>query len=99
VDGRKIAGLTVSASFRAKDVRPGPKRDERPGLLLLFYDQDRKTIGAAHIAPPVDSDGWASRSRTIPVPVAAREAIVAVTLGGGTGELDVDDVSVSGVAR
>lgn len=99
VDGRKIAALNVAASFRAKDIRPGPNRDEQPGLVLLFYDQDRKTIGAAHIAPPVDSDGWASRTKSVPVPTAARESIIAATLAGGTGELDVDDVSVTGVAR
>ncbi|MGC1275741.1 MAG: protein-L-isoaspartate(D-aspartate) O-methyltransferase [Planctomycetaceae bacterium] len=99
IDGRKIAGLDLSASMWSKDVRSGPSRGDRPGIVLLFFDQTRKTIGAARIAPPIESDGWSQRSQRVPVPIQTREAILAVTLGGGTGELGVDEVTVNAVAR
>ena len=72
---------------------------ERPGLIVLFYDQTRKTIGSTVIAPPIDSSDWSRRTKAIPVPILAREAIVAITLAGGTGELGVDEVAVEGVSR
>lgn len=99
VDGRKVAGLNVSVALRAKGLRSGPDKGERPGLVLLFYDQTRKTIGSGLIAPPIDSTGWARRTKAITVPIGAREAILAVTLAGGTGELAVDEVAVEAVPR
>lgn len=99
VDGRKVAGLNVSVSLRAKELRSGPDKGERPGLVLLFYDQTRKTIGSGLIAPPIDSTGWARRTKAVAVPIGAREAILAVTLAGGTGELAVDEVGIEAVPR
>lgn len=99
VDGRKVAGLTLSASLQAKDLRPGPDREEKPGLILLFYDQTRKTIGSALLSPPIGSEDWAARTKSVPVPIAAREAILALTLGGGTGEMGVDEIGVEAVSR
>jgi hypothetical protein len=52
-----------------------------------------------HVDVPADADAWTPGSKAVPVPVAAREAIIAATLAAGTGELDVDDVSVTGVTR
>ena len=85
--------------LRAKSLQNGPVRSERPGVVLLFFDQNRKPIGTAHLAPPIADEGWSRRSRTIPVPIQAREAILAVTLAGGTGELAVDGVSLNAIAR
>jgi len=99
VDGRKVGVLNVSVSLRTKDLRSGPDRDERPGLIVLFYDQARKTIGSTVIAPPIDSSDWSRRAKAIPVPILAREAILAITLAGGTGELGVDEVGIEAVAR
>ncbi len=99
VDGRRIAGVKLSASLWARNIQNGPSRTERPGVVLLFFDQSRKTIGAARLAPPFDGDEWSQRSKTVPVPILTREAILAVTLGGGTGQLGVDNVSIESIAR
>ena len=99
VDGRKVAALNISASLKAKDLRSGPDRGERPGLIILFYDQTRKTIGSGLIAPPIDSSDWSRRTKALAVPLLAREAILALTLGGGTGELSIDEVAVEAVPR
>ena len=99
VDGRKIAALNVRLAFRQTDLQGGPNRNERPGLVLLFFDQNRKTIGSGLISAPIDATGWQPTTRFLAVPVATREAILAVTLAGGTGKLEVDDVSIIGVPR
>ncbi len=99
VDGRKIAALNVSAALRTTDLKPGPNRNERAGLVVLFFDQNRRTIGSALVPPPLDAHEWTSRTRLIPIPAATREGILAVTLGGGTGKLEVDEVSLIGVPR
>ena len=99
VDGRGVAALNVTVSLRKNQIRNGPNRGESPGLVVLFYDQRRKTIGSAHIAPPLDDEIWTERTRLIPIPAATREAILAVTLGGGTGRLDVDEVSIAPITR
>ncbi len=96
VDGRKVAGLSVSVSLKAKELRSGP---DRPGLVVLFYDQTRKTIGSGLVSPPIDTTDWSRRTKTIAVPILAREAIITLTLGGGTGELGVDEVGIEGVSR
>ncbi len=99
VDGRKIAALNVRAAFRESNLQPGGNRNERPGLVVLFFDHNRKTIGSAHVSPPIDGEGWQSTVRLVPLPVATREAILAITLASGTGKLEVDDVAVVGVPR
>jgi protein-L-isoaspartate(D-aspartate) O-methyltransferase len=99
VDGRKIAAVRVSASLRAKNIQPGPNRNERAGLMVLFFDQSRKVIGSSLVSPPSDGDAWTNRRRLMPIPTATREAILAITLAGGTGKLEVDDVSLIGAPR
>src|SRR5690606_35711760 len=99
VDGRKVAMLDVSAEMRATDLRVGPNRNERPGVVLLLFDEVRKTIATVQIEPDRESDGWSRRSRRVPLPPQTREAILAVTLGGGTGTLDVDDVTITPTPR
>jgi hypothetical protein len=36
---------------------------------------------------------------TVPVPIWAREAILQVGMLGGTGQIEVDAVSIGGIAR
>lgn len=99
VDGRKIAGLNVHAAFRDGDVQQGVNRNERPGLVVMFFDQNRKTIGSAVVAPPIDATDWTPTTRLVPLPIATREAIIAITLAGGVGKLEVDGLSIVGVPR
>jgi protein-L-isoaspartate(D-aspartate) O-methyltransferase len=99
VDGRKIAALNIHAAFRPTDLGSGPNRNEHPGLMVLFFDQNRKTIGSGSIRPPLGGDGWQATTRLLPIPVATREAIIAITLAGGTGKLELDDVSIIGAPR
>jgi len=99
VDGRKIAALNVRAAFRVTDLQAGRNRNEQPGLVVLFFDQNRKTIGSALVSPPIDGSGWQTTTRLLSLPVATREAILAITLAGGVGKLEVDDVAIVGVPR
>ncbi len=98
VDGRKVTGLRVSAALRSKDLRSGPDRSDRAGVAVIFFDTTRKAIASDVIVPPL-ADDWSHKSATFPVPPLAREAILAITLGGGTGEMGVDEVSVTPVGR
>jgi hypothetical protein len=99
VDGRKIAALNIHAAFRPTDLGSGPNRGEPPGLVVMLFDRDRKMIGSGLVRPPIDGDGWQPTTRLVPIPVATREAIIAITLAGGTGKLELDDISIIGAPR
>lgn len=101
VDGRKVGGLRLSASLRASEIRPGLNANEPAGVVVFFFDQNRRTISSGHIPPPIHADAteWTSVEKLVPVPPLAREAVLGVTLGGGTGVLEVDEVAVVPLLR
>ena len=98
LDGRQVPAVTITASLWSKDLRPSADRTEPPGVVLFFFDQNRKSLGLYALTPSRD-EAWEVRTRTFPVPPLAREAILSITLGGGTGEMGVDNVTLTPVSR
>ncbi|HID22940.1 MAG TPA: protein-L-isoaspartate(D-aspartate) O-methyltransferase, partial [Planctomycetaceae bacterium] len=99
VDGRHVSGLDVSLWVRVHAVRPGRTSQEVPALALYFYDRIRRSIGWGAVGPWTRRSGWRRRSKTIRVPVEAREAIVRVGLNGAIGRIDIDDVQLRPALR
>ena len=99
VDGRAVARLTVQAMVRAEGVRQGLAADEAAALAVKFFDADRSRSARSVVGPWLGTFPWKDVSGTVAVPTWAREAILQVGMLGSTGRIDVDDVSVSGVAR
>ena len=99
IDGRRVSGLDVSVMARVHAIRPGRTSQEVPALVVYFYDKVRRSIGWSAVGPWVRRSGWRRRSKRIPVPRDAREAIVRVGLNGATGRVDIDDVQLRPVLR
>jgi len=95
LDGRAMSHLTISAYVRGRDLRPGVTPRQRAGVIITFYDQRRAVIGSERLANWKGSFDWRHETKKLRVPLATREAIVRLGLLGGTGQLDLDDVSLS----
>jgi protein-L-isoaspartate(D-aspartate) O-methyltransferase len=94
IDGRKVSRLEISAWVRCKDVRQGQNAEQLPVVALLFYDENRATIGQAGMGPWQGTFDWRAESQRIEVPPKTREAIIRLGLFGATGEICFDAVEI-----
>jgi protein-L-isoaspartate(D-aspartate) O-methyltransferase len=97
IDGRKVTEIEFSARVRGENLKPGPTEDQLPTILITFYDQRRAVITNKFLGKWQDTFDWKVVSRKFQVPPLAREAIIRLGLGGGTGRLDVDDIRLQRV--
>jgi len=94
LDGRRAALLRISASVRGHDIRPGPTPGQLPAVIITFYDNRRAAIDSQQLGPWEGTFDWRREESVVRVPLAAREAIVRLGLLGGTGQIDMDDLSL-----
>jgi protein-L-isoaspartate(D-aspartate) O-methyltransferase len=94
LDGRKVRSVKLSVRVRGEKLRPSPTSAEGAVVLVTFYDQRRAAIGTQWLGPWEGSFDWKSASAVLLVPRATREAIVRLSLSGGTGRLDLDDLTL-----
>lgn len=99
IDGRKVHEIELSAWVRGVNVRPGPGLGDQPKVYLLFYDRDRRQLGANFLGPWHGTFDWQHVVERIKVPPKALEANIFVGLCGATGELSFDDVRLTPVER
>jgi protein-L-isoaspartate(D-aspartate) O-methyltransferase len=99
VDGRKVSHLKLAVDVRGADLAADPNTTGGAAIFVTFFDDRRAAIGEAGLGPWTGSFEWREESKEIAVPLAAREAIVAIGLHGGTGRLDLDNVSLSPAVR
>src|SRR5208337_2990155 len=97
VDGRYVSQLQFSLCFRSRDVKPDARMQHPPLLEIQFYDENRVTISDQRFGFVHGTSEWRTESKTIDVPIRAREAIIRVGLFGATGELLLDDVRMKGL--
>ncbi|MCS7238453.1 MAG: protein-L-isoaspartate(D-aspartate) O-methyltransferase [Thermoguttaceae bacterium] len=90
IDGRRVRRIRLEAMLKGEDLRPGRSTAEQPGMVILFYGEDRQEVGTAFFGPFLGTFPWTKRSAILPVPIQAREAIIRIGLLGGTGTLSVD---------
>ena len=98
VDGNHVSALKFTMHIRGKDLKPGSHK-EKAGLVVHFFDENRKAMSKEVIGPWQDSFNWKETAGTIHVPPKAREAIIRFGINGGTGSLDIDDIRMSSVPR
>ena len=94
VDGRKVAGLTLSGWVKTDGVVYGRDRSEVPKIGLILYDEKRAELGRWWLGPWQGSSVWHHESTKIRVPEDAREGIVSIGLFGATGVMQCDDVQI-----
>jgi protein-L-isoaspartate(D-aspartate) O-methyltransferase len=99
VDGRKVSLLQVTVHVRVKDIRPGQEPWQLPGLILSFFDDNRKPVGEVTIGNWREKSDWQSETRRVAVPLKAREAGLYLGLHGAVGEVSFDGIEVSAVKK
>ena len=65
--------------------------------MIIFYGENRATVGQGTVGPFLGSFDWQPERRRIDVPARAREAVLRIGLLGAVGELDVDQVELKAV--
>jgi len=98
IDGRAISHLQLSAHVRGRDLRPGSTPKQRASVIITFYDRRRAVIDSERLANWEGTFDWRRETKNLRVPLATREAILRLGLLGGTGQLDLDEVSLAAVA-
>jgi protein-L-isoaspartate(D-aspartate) O-methyltransferase len=98
IDGRKVIEIEFSARVRGENLKPGPTEVQQPAILITFYDQRRAVIANKFLGKWEGTSDWKAVSRKFQVPPLAREAIVRLGLGGGTGRLDVDEIAIQPIS-
>jgi protein-L-isoaspartate(D-aspartate) O-methyltransferase len=98
-DGRKLGKLQIRASVAFADLRVGANSDQKPGIIVLFYDERRKLIHSELVGPWLGNSDWKRYGSDILVPEATREMILTVGLSGGTGTLYLDDIRIRALKR
>jgi protein-L-isoaspartate(D-aspartate) O-methyltransferase len=94
VDGRKVKLLDVSFMVRGEEVRAGQKPSQVPLLGIIFYDEQRATLGEEVLGPWRGTFPWKKVTGQIPVPPKARYALVRIGLFGATGKVSYDAIKI-----
>jgi protein-L-isoaspartate(D-aspartate) O-methyltransferase len=99
IDGREVTEIEFSARVRGEKLTPGPTEDQLPAILITFYDQRRAVIANKYLGKWHGTFAWRAERKKLQVPPLAREAIIRLTLGGGTGRLNVDEIGLGASAN
>lgn len=94
VDGREVKNLRVRLDVKLEDWRPGASLQQRPGLVIHFYDEQRRPISSDKVGTWPRHSDWERVDNTIEVPARAREAIVQLGLNGAVGKVSLDDLVI-----
>ncbi len=98
IDGRRTREIEMSLWVRGQNLQPAARPEQRPSLMIAFFNANRQPIGRYRIGPWFGSFDWAERHLRIRVPLSARLASVEVGLWGATGQLSVADVALKVIA-
>jgi len=93
VDGRAVKELSVSLWVRGEGIRPTPNGGIA-ALILIFYDENRSSIGEGMVGPWRGSFAWERQTSRLKVPLKTRGALVRIGLMGASGELSVDGIEI-----
>jgi protein-L-isoaspartate(D-aspartate) O-methyltransferase len=94
VDGREVARLELTFQVRGEDIQPGQSPNQLPAVVITFYDEKRSAVGEGSTDPFSGSFDWRAETKTLRVPLRAREAVLRVGLLGATGRLSLDGLSL-----
>jgi protein-L-isoaspartate(D-aspartate) O-methyltransferase len=99
INGLKIAGLRIRYWVRWDSVASGPAATDQAGLVVHFYDRNRKEIAASVFGNYRGSLGWQQARTDVTVPPRAREMILRIGLNGAVGTIDFDKMQMVPVPR
>ncbi|MDR0521809.1 MAG: protein-L-isoaspartate(D-aspartate) O-methyltransferase [Planctomycetaceae bacterium] len=94
IDGRETKMLTVKTEIRGDKITAVQGSVMPPTAFLSFYDEDLQQITAVPMNSCLGTFGWRKVKEEIPVPPAAREAVLMLGLAAAAGQLDVRNVEL-----
>ncbi|MDA0660885.1 MAG: protein-L-isoaspartate(D-aspartate) O-methyltransferase [Planctomycetota bacterium] len=94
VDGTQVHELELTFSVRANDIQAGNTPNEAAVVGIEFYGANRAAVGNNMTGPFQGTFAWQRTQKRIPVPKAARLAVIGAGLFGATGTLAIDDVQL-----
>jgi protein-L-isoaspartate(D-aspartate) O-methyltransferase len=98
IDGKKVSRVKFEATMASDNAVKGFHNEDIPVAALTFYDDDRRQLKKVMLGPILGTNGWEKRElNNVPVPLAAKEAIVRIGLFGATGKARFDEVRVTAV--
>jgi protein-L-isoaspartate(D-aspartate) O-methyltransferase len=101
VNGRKVKYLEFTFSISGKDIHYAPIPDTKPERLyqpalgIVFYDENRGSLGERTIVFQRGTFDWKKETHRIEVPAKTRECIIHLGLLGATGELNLDGLEMT----
>jgi hypothetical protein len=98
VDGRKTREIELSLWVRGVRVEPGALPEQRPGLVVVFFNANREPVSRHGTPAWSGSFDWAEKRLRMKVPTPARLASVEIGLWGGTGQVSVGQVAIKVIA-
>lgn len=100
IDGTKVGTLQLRVRYKTDSVVSGNEQhNEVAAVIVHFYDENRRPFENAVIGPWTGTHDWSQATKTLNVPVKAREMIVRIGLNGASGKLWLDDVSITPKSR
>ena len=91
--------MQLSAWVRGKNIRVGQDERQLPGIVIVFYDENRAMLGEASLGPWRGTFDWQAETKRINVPPKAREAGMCIGLLGATGEIAFDGIELKAVKK
>lgn len=94
IDGQKFKVLNLSCSVKGDRLRSGNDPQDFAGVIVIFYDQDRKPLENATLGSFFGTFDWRQFQKQIPVPEKAKEALICIGLQGALGDLSFDALTL-----
>lgn len=99
LDGRFIRRIKLSAWVSTVNAKGTGDENERPAVIIQFFDSNRKRVSYYSLGPFLGTRDWRQYQKEWAVPPTCREAIVTIGLFGGTGIARFDGVELQVVQR
>lgn len=100
IDGRKVKHFDVTFYVKGKNVQyakipdTNPPKYYQPGVVFIFYDENRAMVGSRELTSLRGTFEWEQQTHRVEVPPKARECIFRVGLLRAMGEICFDGLEV-----
>ncbi|NMC19025.1 MAG: protein-L-isoaspartate(D-aspartate) O-methyltransferase [Thermogutta sp.] len=99
LDGRFVRRISLSFWVKGEGIRPGATPQDSAAVMITFYDSNRATVGEWSSGPLLGTFPWQKRTAVVPVPPAAREAILGIGMLGAVGSVSFDAFELAPMTR
>ena len=97
--GGKSPTCRFRRGFAARTFERARTSGSCPGIVIIFYDENRATVGEVGLGPWRGTFAWQAESKWVNVPPKAREAGICIGLLGAVGEISIDGIEVKAVKK